>query len=109
MFLTQEVFAYKMKSAFLGVAIGDALGVPFEFRSRSSLLESPVRDMMGYGTYDLPPGIWSDDSSLTFCLAESLIHGFDLNDISNRFVQWYRKAYWSAGFLIFILYCILDY
>jgi len=87
---------HQVQSALLGVAIGDALGVPFEFRSRSSLLESPVRDMTGYGTYDLPPGTWSDDSSLTFCLAESLTHGFDLNDISNRFVQWYRKAYWSA-------------
>ena len=87
---------HQVQSALLGVAIGDALGVPFEFRSRASLLESPVRDMTGYGTYDLPPGTWSDDSSLTFCLAESLTHGFDLTDISNRFVQWYRKAYWSA-------------
>jgi ADP-ribosylglycohydrolase len=52
--------------------------------------------MTGYGTYDLPPGTWSDDSSLTFCLADSLTNGFDLTDISNRFVQWYRKAYWSA-------------
>lgn len=57
---------------FLGVAVGDALGVPAEFNSRQYLAENPITDMVGYGTHNQPPGTWSDDSSLTFCLAESL-------------------------------------
>jgi ADP-ribosyl-[dinitrogen reductase] hydrolase len=52
--------------------------------------------MMGYGTWDVPAGTWSDDSSLTFCLAECLSTGFSLNDIANSFFRWYNEGYWAA-------------
>ncbi|MFZ2287107.1 MAG: ADP-ribosylglycohydrolase family protein [Bacteroidales bacterium] len=84
-----------------GVAVGDALGVPVEFRSREELTKDPVTDMRGYGTHDQPPGTWSDDSSLTFCLAEALTEGFDLTVIGQNFVRWHRKGYWSAHGKIF--------
>lgn len=58
-----------IKDALLGVATGDALGVPVEFLSRSTILQEPVTGMRGFGTHHQPPGTWSDDSSLTFCLA----------------------------------------
>lgn len=51
--------------------------------------------MIGYGTYNLPPGTWSDDSSLAFCLAEALIHGFDLDVIGQNFVKWYNENFWT--------------
>ena len=86
----------KIKSALLGVAIGDALGVPVEFKPRSYLQKQPVKDMIGYGSHNQPLGTWSDDSSLTFCLVESLITGYDLKDLANRFVNWYETAYWTA-------------
>ena len=66
------------KDILFGVAIGDALGVPVEFNSREDISRKPVTDMQGYGTYDFPPGTFSDDSSLTFCLAEALTKRFDL-------------------------------
>ena len=68
-----------IKSTFLGLAVADAIGVPVEFRDRPYLETNPVTDMMGYGTYNQPPGTWSDDSSLTFCLAESLLNGYDFD------------------------------
>lgn len=83
------------KNILLGVAVADALGVPVEFQSRAYLKENPVTDMMGYGTYNQPPGTWSDDSSLTFCLAESLLNGYDLADIARKFTQWYYEARWT--------------
>lgn len=77
-----------------GVAIGDALGVPVEFKSRRDLHDDPVTDMIGYGTYNQPPGTWSDDTSLTLCLAESLSEaGYNPDDIAKRFVKWYREGY----------------
>ena len=52
--------------------------------------------MRGYGTHNHPTGTFSDDSSLTFCLAEALTEGFDLNTIGKNFVMWYTEGYWSA-------------
>lgn len=84
-----------IQSAFLGTAVGDALGVPVEFLSRSQLRQSPVTEMRGYGTHFQPPGTWSDDSSLFFCLAEMLCQGYNLDDLAARFVAWYQKNYWT--------------
>lgn len=62
------------KDVLFGVAIGDALGVPVGFKSRESISVNPVTDMIGFGTYNQPEGTFSDDSSLSFCLAEALTH-----------------------------------
>jgi ADP-ribosyl-[dinitrogen reductase] hydrolase len=88
-------------AALFGVAIGDALGVPAEFKSRGALQLQPVQDFEGYKSHNQPPGTFSDDSSLTFCLAESLCIGYDLNDLAHRFIQWMDNAYWTAGGEVF--------
>lgn len=94
-------FQSDIMSALMGVAIGDALGVPVEFKSRNELKNNPVTDMIGYGTYNQPPGTWSDDSSLSFCLAEALTKDFDLNVIANNIARWYNENYWTAHDNIF--------
>lgn len=91
----------KIKSLLFGVAVGDALGVPVEFKSRDYLMENPITDMTGFGTYCLPPGTWSDDSSLTFCLAESLSQEFDINSIAHNFLKWLYQNYWTATGYVF--------
>jgi len=90
-------------AGLMGVCVGDALGVPVEFSSRTERVKSPVKTMLGYGTFNQPPGTWSDDSSLTFCLAEALCNGFSpdalaqLNEaIASSFCRWYSEAYWTA-------------
>lgn len=86
----------KVIDALLGVAVGDAVGVPYEFSSRDEMQANPTIGMTGHGTYNQPKGTWSDDSSLTFCLAESLINGYDLKDIAEKFIKWVDEAYWTA-------------
>ena len=54
----------KIVNGILGFAIGDAMGVSVEFKNRKELLEKPVVKMEGYGTYDVPAGSWSDDTSM---------------------------------------------
>lgn len=78
-----------------GLCVGDALGVPVEFLTRKKLIEKPVTGMLGYGTHNQPPGTWSDDSSLTFCLVESLCEGYKPGDIAQKFVKWYDEGYWT--------------
>ncbi|OJJ21887.1 hypothetical protein BKI52_14165 [marine bacterium AO1-C] len=80
----------------MGLAVGDALGIPVEFYSRKKLAENPVTGMRSGGTYETPAGTWSVDGSLTFCVAESLLHGFQLQDIANKFTQFLYQDYWTA-------------
>jgi ADP-ribosylglycohydrolase len=95
------VSVHFIKSALFGVAIGDALGVPHEFSSPETRHDNPVTDMVGYGTYNRPAGTWSDDSSLTFCLAESLCSGYNTDHMGEFFVKWYYQDYWTASGEVF--------
>jgi ADP-ribosylglycohydrolase len=90
-----EELLKKIKAVLFGVAVGDALGVPVEFMDRHSISLNPVKEMTGFGTYHLPPGTFSDDSSLTFCLCEALAEGYDLRVIGQSFVKWYFTNYWT--------------
>lgn len=77
----------------MGVVVGDALGVPVEFKTREELEETPVVDMRGYGTYNLPKGSWSDDSSMTLATLESIKQcGLNLQDMMEQFVKWFKNG-----------------
>jgi ADP-ribosylglycohydrolase len=82
----------KVLDALIGLSVGDALGVPVEFKAREMLKNNPVVGMTGYGVHNQPPGTWSEDSSPAFCLAESLCKGYDLTDIARNFVRWGMQA-----------------
>ncbi|MGI4871541.1 MAG: ADP-ribosylglycohydrolase family protein [Janthinobacterium lividum] len=91
------------RAALLGLAVGDALGVPVEFMDREARRRDPVTDMRAYGTHHQPAGTWSDDSSLTFCLAETLARPGepDLDDFGRRALNWLDNAYWTAHHNVF--------
>lgn len=85
----------------MGVVVGDALGLPVQFKSREELAKHPVTDMVGYGTFNMPPGTWSDDSSLTLATLTSIKECGEVNckNIMDRFVEWLDNgAYTPFGF-----------
>ncbi len=88
----------RMKAGLLGLAVGDALGVPVEFVSRDVLENNPVSEMQGYGTYKVPEGTWSDDTSLTIAAMDSVrqCKTVDYYDIMNKFSQWKNQAKYTA-------------
>lgn len=88
----------KIISLLIGSAVGDALGVPFEFMSRDSF---ECRDMVGYGTHNQPEGTWSDDTSLTLCLAETIAEGFDISLLADKFRRWLMDDYLTAHDSVF--------
>ena len=51
----------KIYNGIMGLIVGDALGVPVEFKKRDTY---KITGMTGYGTHNQPPGTWSDDSSM---------------------------------------------
>ena len=48
--------------------------------------------MIGYGTYKQPEGTWSDDSSMTLATLDSIKNGYDLEDIMDKFVDWFKEG-----------------
>ena len=81
-----------MLSTLYGGIIGDMMGVPVEFKAKGTFY---VEDVMGYGTYNQPPGTWSDDTSLTLCLVENLIEQGDTASLMDKFVQYMEQGYWT--------------
>ncbi len=85
-------------SAIIGLCVADALGVPVEFEDRETLRKNPVMDMRSHGTYQQPAGTWSDDTSMTLCLVDSLVKGLDYEDIMTNFSKWIKDgAYTPHG------------
>lgn len=86
-------FSEIAKAVIIGHAVGDALGVPVEFKKRVELDKNPVTDMMGFGTYQVPEGSWSDDTSMVLCTLDVLKSGnIDYDKIMQNFSKWYFDA-----------------
>lgn len=89
-----------IRAMIYGHAVGDALGVPVEFSSREQRKKDPVKEMRGEGTYNMPAGSWSDDTSMTLCLLESLnrLGRLDYDDIMKNFTRWlYEQKFTPTG------------
>ena len=81
----------KWVDGIFGVIVGDALGCPVQFMSREDIkARGAVEGMIGYGTYNMPPGTWTDDGSMTLALLASIkeVYKIDLDDIMRRFIEW---------------------
>ena len=91
----------RYRGALLGLAVGDALGVPVEFMRPGTF--DLITEMVGGGPHGLMPGEWTDDTSMALCLAESLIErqGFDAVDQLQRYVRWWRNGHLSSTGLCF--------
>lgn len=87
----------KLKGVIYGAAVGDALGVPYEFKKRGSF---NCTDMVGHGTHDMPEGTFSDDTSMLLATLDSIREcgGIDIDDMRTRFRSWlYEGEYTPDG------------
>lgn len=78
----------QLRAAVYGQAVGDALGVPYEFQDRDSFA---CANMIGHGTHNQPAGTWSDDTSMMLATLDSLIGNdwqVDIEDMQHRFNAW---------------------
>lgn len=98
----------RKKAGLLGLLIGDAAGVPFEFNSPTDISGLP------HGAIDFPPklpatfrrahtaapmGAWSDDGGMALALLDSIEQsgGVDLSDLAKRFLAWRGGEYAPDG------------
>jgi len=95
--------AERLEGAIWGHLVGDAVGVPYEFRA-----PDPIGDVAfgARGTHGQPPGTWSDDGALMLALLDSLVDDgagepaprFDLADQASRIRAWHEaSAYTPPG------------
>ena len=93
----------KILDGIIGFAIGDALGVPAEFKSRNELKINPIVDMIEGGAHNQEKGTFSDDTSMTLATMDSIISKkvIDTEDLAIKFVDWYRKSEYTATGKIF--------
>ena len=72
--------------------------MPVEFKNRAEIKNNPVTCMCGYGTHNQSAGTWSDDTSLTLALIDSIVQkrGLDYADIMGRFCEWYMYGEYTA-------------
>ena len=83
----------RARGALIGCAVGDALGVPYEFGPRLSAADDPV--MRGGGLGDVAPGEWSDDTSRAFAVARAAAEHHDLTTpaaldaVAAGFLDWF--------------------
>jgi len=78
------------KDILFGIAVGEAIGLPFESSQRSEYLNESVTAYAA--TIGVPSGIWSHSSALTFCMAESVIDGYDLERTATNFIMWKNES-----------------
>lgn len=81
----------------MGLAVGDAFGVPYEFVEREKVKKVMCREMVGGGVHGQPPGTWSDDTSLTLCLMDNLERKLDYYKIMYSFALWYENGAYTAN------------
>jgi ADP-ribosyl-[dinitrogen reductase] hydrolase len=85
----------RYRGALLGVAIGDALGMPLEGSARDAHV---VNDYEAGGPFQLEAGRWTDETSMTCCVAYSLLtcNGFNPEHQLQCLSYWYRYAAYSS-------------
>jgi ADP-ribosylglycohydrolase len=89
----------RIEGGLLGLLVGDALGVPYEFHGPEQL---PARELIEFiapagfrrAHASVAPGTWSDDGAQALCLLASLLEHqkLDLDDFATRMLRWFERG-----------------
>ena len=91
----------RARGAFLGLALGDALGATVEFMTAAEIraTRGVHRELVGGGWLGLPPGRVTDDTEMSLCIGRALdaAGGWDLRGVADRFAAWLRAGPCDVG------------
>ena len=85
----------RIRHSIYGFALGDCLGVPYEFFKQGTFKFKPFAS---YGTHYQPSGTWSDDFALTLAMLDSFVDG-EYNETAhkNNLKDFMRGKYFPDG------------
>lgn len=98
----------RLDGALVGLLVGDAVGVPYEFYEPEDLpssdrieMEPPAGFRRSHASASV--GAWSDDGAQALCLVASMQHAgrFDVEDFARRLVAWHDRGYLAVDGHVF--------
>ncbi len=91
----------RARAAFLGCAIGDALGAPVEFMTAAEIRTryDVLKEIVGGGWLRLKPGQVTDDTEMSLCIARAVVaaRGWSREGIAANFAAWLRSKPVDVG------------
>lgn len=91
----------RARAAFLGLAVGDALGAGLEFMTPGEIRakHGTVRDIIGGGWLRLKPGQITDDTEMSLCIARAIdgAGGWSLQGVAEQFAAWLKTKPVDVG------------
>lgn len=91
----------RARAAFIGMAIGDALGATVEFMTAAEIAAKygTFREIVGGGWLRLKPGQVTDDTEMALCIARAIItsQGWSLEAIAGNFAAWLKSRPVDCG------------
>ncbi len=96
--MSEILLSERIKGAFWGFITGDALGLPVKNQPREHRKIYPMDTMTGWGTYNLTPGHWSDESSILLNSTQQFIEDQISSDAFLRGLKgWYYSGNWNSS------------
>ena len=96
-----EAAIARARGAFLGLAVGDALGAPVEFMTRGEIKDKygVLKEMVGGGWLRLKPGQVTDDTEMSLCIARAIARagGWSLTGIADNLAGWLKSKPIDVG------------
>ena len=91
----------RARAAFIGLAVGDALGATVEFMSPAEIRSKYgcFKEITGGGWLRLKPGQVTDDTEMSLCIARAIVsaEGWSLHGIAENFAAWLKSKPVDVG------------
>lgn len=87
----------KIRNSLRAYIIGDALGVPFEFKTKGTF---NCTDFVGGGTHGQEAGTWSEETSVMLCMLDALTRSGDIDDAVELFKENLKDWYYRGTFSV---------
>lgn len=91
----------RARGAFIGMAIGDALGATVEFMTAPEISAKygTFREIVGGGWLRLKPGQVTDDTEMALCIARAIVanQGWSIEAIARNFATWLKSRPVDCG------------
>ena len=97
----REDISDRARAAFIGMAIGDALGATVEFMTASEIAAKygTFREIIGGGWLRLKPGQVTDDTEMALCIGRAILksQNWSLEAVADNFAAWLKSRPVDCG------------